>query len=372
MKTQFNLSRIPLFIMLMVACLFNDVSKAQEGKQFAVIAYYMDGADEVDNYQVEKLTHIIYSFLHLEGSVLKVNPEDSISITHLVSLKKRNPRLKIIVSLGGWGGCPTCPAVFSTEEGRSEFSNSVRTILEHYGADGLDLDWEYPGLASVPGFEFSPADRPNFTLLVKKIREVLGKEYELSFAAGGFKDFFIYSVEWDKVMQYVNYVNLMTYDIVNGYSNQTGHHTPLFSTSRQEGSVDFTVRYLDSIGVPRNKLVIGAAFYARVYKNVADTNYGLYQSCEFSDYVNFKDFNTYFAKGSGFINLWDSEAEAPYSYNKGKRLFATYDDKHSVALKTQYIMRKKLGGIMFWSLNGDNYKDGLLQIIDDTIRHGGE
>ena len=363
----------PLKIVSLVFCLitlpfliFNGKIQAQEQGKFAVIGYSMDKTDEVDKFPVEKLTHLIYSFLHLKGNVLNVKDHDSLAISHLVSLKKRNPQLKIILSLGGWSGCRTCPDVFSTAAGRLEFAQSVKQTLEKYKADGLDLDWEYPAIASAPGFPYYPADRHNFTLLMQILRKTLGKHYELSFAAGGFSEFLVKSIEWKEVMPVLNYVNLMTYDLTNGYSTVTGHHTPLYSTPRQPGSVDFAVKFLDSLGVPRDKMIIGAAFYARVFKNVPDIDHGLYQPCSFTAYVNFRDFGTYFSESSGFISYWDSTAQAPYCYNAEKHLFATFDNKQSVELKTRYAISNKLGGIMFWSLTGDLYENGLLDVIDRT------
>ena len=54
----------------------------------------------------------------------------------------------------------------------------------------------------------------------------------------------------------VDKINLMTYDLVNGNSAITGHHTPLYSTPEQMNSTDNAVRYLDLIGVPKSKIII--------------------------------------------------------------------------------------------------------------------
>src|SRR6478735_11937790 len=82
---------------------------AQAGKKadkLTIIAYYDGDASRIDQYPVEKLTHIIYSFCHLKGTRLNVdNAKDTLTIKHLVELKKRNPSLKVILSLGGWTGC---------------------------------------------------------------------------------------------------------------------------------------------------------------------------------------------------------------------------------------------------------------------------
>ena len=252
----------------------------------AIIAYYMGDGNDIANYKTEKLTHIIFSFLHLKGNTLALdNVGDSLAITKLVALKKINPKLKIILSLGGWGGCKTCSEVFNIETGRKEFAQSVLKLFKEYNVDGLDLDWEYPALESLPGHDFMPEDRSNFTFLIKTIRETVGTDYELSFAAGGFSDFLLKSVEWSKVMPLVDYVNMMTYDFVNGNSKRTGHLTSLYSTPEQSESTDHAVMFLESIGVPMQKVVIGLVFYGRTFSKVESMNNGLYQKGKFSTYV---------------------------------------------------------------------------------------
>src|SRR6266487_4480003 len=115
----------------------NLFAQLQQNK-ISVIAYYAGDAKTVDEYPIEKLTHIIFSFCHLKGNKLTVDgKEDEETIRHLVSLKKRNPSLKVILSLGGWGGCKTCSEVFSTDTGRKEFARSVKDLCEEYETDGV-------------------------------------------------------------------------------------------------------------------------------------------------------------------------------------------------------------------------------------------
>src|SRR5690606_33537276 len=208
-----------------------------------------------------------------KGNRLHVdNKGDSATIKKLVSLKKDHPILKVLLSLGGWGGCEFCSPVFSTDAGRKEFAESVKELNDYFLTDGIDLDWEYPGIPGHPGHAWQAADKPNFTELVKSIRNSLGEKHEISFAAGGFPRFLEESIEWDKVMPLVNNVNLMSYDLVSGFSTVTGHHTPLYSNANQRESADDAIRYLISIGVPADKIVIGGAFYARTWENVENEN----------------------------------------------------------------------------------------------------
>jgi chitinase len=307
----------------------------------------------------------------LKGNQLVVdNARDSLTIQKLVALKSRNPQLKVLVSLGGWGGCGPCSEVFSTKEGRKAFARSVKQLLDGTHTDGLDLDWEYPAITGYPGHRFVPEDKPNFTKLVQQLRKTLGKNKEISFAAGGFTTFLQQSIEWKKVMKKVNRVNLMTYDLVHGYSTVTGHHTPLYSTPVQKESVDNAIHYLDSIGIPLNKLVIGAAFYARIFENVDSVNNGLYRPGKFKRGVPFRMFPTILSPDSGYVFHWDTTAQAPYMYNAAKKYFVTFDDLQSMRLKTEYVVRRKLNGIMFWQLGEDVFSGGLLDAIDEVKKRG--
>ncbi len=344
-------------------------NKTGKRKKPEVIAYYAGDPATMDSFPVEKLTQIIFSFCHLQGNRLYVsNARDSTTIRNLVLLKKRNPGLKVLLSLGGWGGCFTCSAVFSTPEARKEFAQSVKKVNDHFQTDGIDLDWEYPAILGPPGHPFSAADKINFTALLLELRKTLGKKKEISFAAGGFSLYLEKSVEWEKIIPLVNRVNLMTYDLVHGYSTVTGHHTALFSTPEQKESTDNAVNYLLSIGVPAGKLVIGAAFYARLFEGVENVNNGLYQPCKFRSGVSFRNFATVFSPEKGFAYFRDSIAAAPFLYNKTEKLFVTFDDSISIEQKTQYVISRHLNGIMFWQLMDDKRINGLLDVIDQSRR----
>ena len=333
-------------------------------KSITIIAYYSGGPEQAAQLPAEKLTHIIFSFGHLKGNQFDIGSKrDSSTIKNLVALKKRNPALKVILSLGGWGGCETCSDVFSTAPARHEFALSVLKANQYFKTDGLDLDWEYPAIEGPPGHAYKAEDKDNFTSLIKELRTTLGKKSEISFAAGGIKKFLDESVDWKAIIPLIDRVNMMTYDLVGGYSIRTGHHTPLYSTAEQPASTDYAIQYLIKQGVPASKLVLGAAFYGRMWEEVPSVNNGLYQSGKFKEFIDFKNFDTRFDANSGFTFYWDEVAKAPYLYNAEKKLYVTYDDKKSMALKTQYAIDNKLDGIMFWELACDKEKDGLLDVI---------
>lgn len=361
---------IPLLLIFYCYSLSSIAQKNGKKNDFAVIAYYAGRPTMVDSFEVEKLTHLIFCFCHLKGKRLSVsNSRDSATILRMVELKKRNPQLKIILSLGGWGGCQTCSDVFSSKKGRRKFARSAKRLSNFFNTDGIDLDWEYPAIAGYPGHAFNLNDKTDFTKLVIQLRKKLGEEKEISFAAGGFSKFIDSSIEWKKVMEQINRVNLMSYDLVHGFSSVSGHHTPLYSTAKQPESTDNAVQKLLALGVSPGKIVIGAAFYGRFFQ-VSDTmNNGLYQPARFDHSFSYRSLSDSLSQANGFIQYWDTVALAPYAFNRQRKLLATYDDSVSVKRKAEYVRKNKLNGIMFWQLVDDKFSGGLLDAIDKIRNH---
>ncbi len=202
------------------------------------------------------------------------------------------------------------------------------------------------------------------------MRATLGKKQIITFAAGGFQKYLDEAVDWKAVMPFVDYVNLMSYDLVSGFATTTGHHTALYSNPEQKESTDNAVQYLIRTGVDPKKIIIGAAFYARIWENVSKENNGLYQAGKFQSAAAFRHFPEKLSQKTGFVFHWDDVTKAPYAYHPEKGLYATFDDKQSVALKTAYVLQHDLGGIMFWELGSDTYTDGLLHTINKTLQVG--
>jgi len=214
----------------------------------------------------------------------------------------------------------------------------------------------------------SKDDKENFTLLIKELRNTLPAKSEICFDANSFKTYLDLSIDWQKVMPLVDYVNLMTYSLPSNAKGQTGHHAALYSSPFQNESVDIAIHRLDSIGVPKNKIIIGAGFYSEVSENVDSVNYGLGRPGTFKKNVNYNKLFETFKETEGYEYHWDSIAQAPFLYNKRLKTFVTFDDKKSVLLKTKYAIENKLGGIMFWNLRYDTFRDGLLDAIDKQIK----
>lgn len=366
MKSFLSTVSACLFALVLSACSTQPTQSHAEAApaQPKIIAYYMGDGSDLQRYNFNQLTHIIYSFLHLNGNQLSFDSAtDKQALQRLVALKKQYPHLKVMLSLGGWGGCETCSDIFNNADNRKAFAQSTLAIIKEYHTDGIDLDWEYPTIAGFPGHKFAAHDRANFTTLVQELRAAFGNRYELSFAAGGFDDYLKTAVDWAAIMPLLDNVNLMSYDIVNGATPHTGHHTALYSTLQQKDSTDNAVQFLLRAGVAPEKIVIGTAFYARVWEQVAATNNGLYQPGVHTDGADYKEFSTRFNSADGYVYYWDDIAKAPSFYSASKKTFATFDDKRSLAEKARYVQQHKLGGMMFWQLPHDTDNDGLLDNI---------
>jgi len=340
---------------------------SQQNNDIAVIGYFAGRASALDSFPVQKLTHLIFSFCHLKGGRFTVDrAADTACIQKMVSFKKKYPSLKIILSLGGWGGCKDCSAAFATKKGRKIFAKSTKEVMKYFQTDGIDLDWEYPAIAGYPGHLYSPIDKENFTALIKILRKKLGSKQEISFAAGGFDLFIDSSVEWKKVMAKADKVNVMSYDLVHGASKVSGHHTPLYSTTQQKESGDNAINRLIQAGVPANKIVLGAAFYGRMFEVSDSLNNGLYLPARFYHGISYSRLYDSISASNGFTQYWDSVANARYAFNAQRKIQVTFDDSLSIARKTEYVIKKGLGGIMFWQLMDDKFNNGLLDVIDKT------
>lgn len=354
-----------------------------------VMAYYVPERNyNPDELPVEKLTHIIYSFTHvIEGEMKFKKPEEAgPKLEALVSQKERNPDLKVMIACGGWGADGFSDMAL-TEASRSKFIESAAAFIENYQLDGMDMDWEYPGISGA-GTKAREEDTQNFTALMKGLREMLDRFDSpklLTFASAGWKRYYDH-IEINEVMKYADYTNVMTYDQVSGVSKYTGHHTPLgevrieaiagtpfhahldslyragAAKDPHPRSTEKIVDFLIKEGVDPKQIVIGSAFYGRVWKGVPPDNNGLYQLSGgiHIGWMAYHQIRDKYEPDPLFQRYWDEQAKAPFMYNGADSLMVSYDDTVSVRLKTEYAKENGLGGIMFWELSNDTKEKGSL------------
>ena len=320
-----------------------------------------------------KLTRVNYAFANLKnGRIIEGFAHDAENFAALNALKQINPALKVLVSVGGWTWSGNFSDMALTKQSRKTFIESAVEFIERYRLDGLDIDWEYPGMIG-DNNRFRPEDKKNYTSLLKELRKrfdreerKLGKHLLTSVATGSSTQFLAHS-EMRKVQKYVDTVNLMAYDYYEPDSDKTtGHHAPLFTSPADPKhiSADASVREYEQAGVPAEKIVLGVPFYGHVWGEVADLNHGLFQPGKqvpnaFSNYANI----TSEMLNQGFVRYWDATASAPFLYNPAKRIFVSYEDVESIALKCRYVREHKLGGVMFWDYSGD-LNNALLDAIN--------
>jgi chitinase len=323
----------------------------------------------------EKLTHINFAFARITaaGQAALADGELEASLLRLIALKKTNPRLKVIVSIGGWMADGFSDAAL-TDASRASFADSAVELLRRFSADGIDIDWEYPG-QGVAGIKYRAEDRENFTRLLKTLRDKLdeasaaqgrtgGSRYTLTIASAD-REYFDHT-EMDKLHRYLDWINVMSYDFFNSLTPTTGHHAGLYraaSALATDRDADASIKQHLAAGIPADKIVLGVAFYGRGFTGVTPVDNGLEQPYErFEGAHDYSELADKFIGRQGFIRYWDDRAKAPYLWNITTRTFITYDDPHSIEIKAQYVKAHHLGGMMFWELSEDR-NDELLDVI---------
>jgi chitinase len=362
---------------LLVSCSSKKTARTQPGsqKRYAVIGYVAGykGLIKPESIDVSKLTHINYAFVDIKDNRAWLHHEktDTTNFRLLNQTKSINPDLRIMISIGGWSWSKNFSDAVLTESSRKEFAQSAAAIIHQHQLDGVDIDWEYPNMRG-DGNVFRPEDKQNYTLMFAELRHALdsitvitGQRYLLTTAVGGFAGF-IQNTEMAKAQEYLDYVNLMTYDYSWGVA---GHHTNLFAstTNPNEGAADKAVKEYIAAGVPASKLVVGMAFYGRAGIVESTQGNGLNQKIVSPA----KGGGFTFLKDSvigmnGFVRHWDDKAKAPYLFNETTKHFISYDDEESIKLKCRYVEDKNLGGVMFWEYSSDA-KGYLLEVINKTF-----
>jgi chitinase len=326
----------------------------------------------------KKITHINYAFANIkDGKVIEGGQGDSLEMAQLRALKKVNPDLKILISVGGWAWSDHFSDAALTPASREIFAQSAIDFLLKHQLDGIDLDWEYPGQPG-EGNVFRPEDKENFTAILKLIREKLdaiapkGFHYLLTVATAA-NQRYLDLTEMDKASKYLDYVNIMTYDYHGGWSPLTGHHANLYPSSYNKSEVQRSssraVEEHLKAGVPADKLVLGVPFYGRWWSEVEKTNQGLYQDSKGErGSKGFNGLEKDYINKNGFVRYWDESAKTPYLWQESTGTFVTYEDEESLKIKMEYIAEKGLAGAMFWQFNGDNEQHSLLNTIFNELK----
>jgi chitinase len=345
-----------------------------------VIAYVFVGDRVIDPRSVpaEKLTHINYAFADIaNGRMVEGFAHDAENYAALTSLRKRNPRLKVLVSVGGWTWSGGFSDVALTPESRRTFAESAVAFVKQHDLDGLDVDWEFPGQKGLDNVH-RPEDRENYTALLADLRSALdvagraaGRRYVLTSATQA-ADEWLAHTEMGKAQAPLDYVNLMAYDMVEESSDTiTGHHAPLFTNPAdpKRSSAATMIDHYVAAGVPAAKLVLGVPFYGHAWGHVPAAEHGLYQPGRRPDTrirASYGGIRDSLENRNGFVRYWDVRAAAPFLYNAEREIFISYEDTQSIRAKARYVVDHGLAGMMFWELGGDPRQE-LVDAMDEGM-----
>lgn len=318
-------------LVFMLICLVSGCSLWAAPESKVIVAYVTSWSDVMPD--PSAVTHINYAFGGVKDTFDGVRISNPDRLRAIAGLKKDNPQLKVLLSVGGWGA-GNFSEMASDPTLRRKFADDCLRIVKEYGLDGIDIDWEYPG-SSAAKISSSPDDRANFTLLMRDLREALGSDRLLTIATSAGAEHIAYT----DVIPYLDFVNIMTYDMANAPK----HHAALYPS---ENTPDMTcvesVRRHIAAGVPVNKLVLGVPFYGRGG-----------QEMKGRDFRNIKE-------GDGYSLIFDNLAKVPFMVNADGVPVLGYDDAHSLGYKCDYILENDLLGVMYWDYNGDD-ADGTLR-----------
>ena len=384
-----------------------------------IIGYYTSWSIYARNYEVadipaEKVNVINYAFANINpntGTIALGDPYADIdkfyagdcwdegclrgNFHQLQILKQNYSHLRTLISVGGWTWSTYFSDVAMTEESREVFAQSCVDFILEYGFDGIDIDWEYPVEGGLEGNHNSSLDKQNFTLLLQKIRELLdlqssidGNDYLLTVATTA-SSIYVENIEVELIHEYLDWINLMSYDLHGpwgGESNAvTNFNSSLYAISddpspypiNEDFNLDASVQLYIDLGVPREKLNAGLAFYGRSFAGVPDENNGLFVPYTGvpgigtweNGVFDYWDLDSNYINMNGYVSYWHSEGKVPWLYNPNTQIMISYDDEESIYEKASYIIDNDLGGAMFWEFSSDKFSE-LLNEVDYVFNQG--
>ena len=293
------------------------------------------------------LTHINYAFAHIKDDFESLDIKSPSRLKEVVGLKKQNPNLKVVLSVGGWEAGNFSEMAADIRH-RKKFCENCLAAVEKYGLDGIDIDWEYPS-SDAAGISHSVQDISNFTLLMRDLRKVLGSDRLVTIASYAKVKYY----DLNALNKYLDFINIMTYDM----GRPPYHNAALYSSSATKYSCEEAVEKHHTSGFPYEKLVLGVPFYGKQLNQ--------------SESVDYIDIVT--GRYNNYTRCWDEAAMVPYLADESGTMILSYEDAESAALKAEYVMSKGLRGAMYWNIEADDNNwtlskalaEGILSISDD-------
>ena len=391
-----------------------------------IVGYYTSWSIYPRNYFVqdipaEKVTHINYAFANLDpdGTVVLGDPFADINkafgneppgapfkgnFQQLQILKSQYPHLKTLLSVGGWTWSDHFSDVFADPQKRTNFCQSLLSLVETYGFDGADIDWEYPGHPGEGDNSFRPGeDAANYVVGLAECRALFPSNKLLTVATPCNPALYEDEMDLAGMIGRLDWVNLLSYDLHGAWDPVTGHHSQLFLNPGDPKASDPLVsRFTQSAcisghfneGVPPQKITLGIPTYGRSFARVNQSFggippiFGLFQTFNgvpkgtwdsgggSTGVFDFEDIVTNVLTSSSASREFDPAAQAPtltWSLGGNKGLgFMTYDDRESVCSKADHALSTGIGGLMFWEFSGDveDHPESLIQAMFCGLNEG--
>ncbi|KAI9744507.1 MAG: hypothetical protein M1818_002036 [Claussenomyces sp. TS43310] len=237
----------------------------------AKYAMYLTGQHNVipEASLVANITHVLLAFMRSESFNIP-NATDWPLFTSVAHVRAQFPAgTAVMVAIGGWGDTEGFSTAAKSRRSRQRFAENVRAMVDATGADGIDLDWEYPGgngedYKRVPN-QVKRWEIEAYPALLAAVRAALGPDKLLSAAVPGLpRDMLAFTAAaMARIERSVDFLNIMAYDLMNRRDGATKHHTGLALSRRALDA------YL-ARGLPPRKALLGLAFYIKWFRTAPD------------------------------------------------------------------------------------------------------
>lgn len=318
--------------------------------------------------------------------IVPTEPDDqTVLYPALLKLKQQAPHLKLYLTIGGWNfnnpdalSKTLFSEMVSKPEHRREFIDSCMDYARRFHFDGIDIDWEYPGDLSRGG---SSADFGNFILLLKEFRESIKSTASPLSLSSAFPAHVPYGLQESDRKQFFRFIadcsthldhlTVMAYDYHGPYDGAklTGVNAPLNRDTDPQSEL-FVRATLDNFlksGVQRDKILLGIPTFGHSFAEVSELTPGatgpgkpFKKPGPPGPATGQPGFLAYFeiidmiqAKNLIFQN--DPVTSTAYGVNMESRAWVSFDSPDTTAQKAQLAREYQVKGIIFWSLNMDEY-----------------